>query len=270
MLMLSINYSCDQPDESLLPDEQVSENVSARLKALGFDVTNQAPLKLDGGYYIEGDIFLTDQDLAEMKPAVRIPQVEHYATTNLVKATVPKTISVFLPGLFDATYSAALDEALARYNAQGLGLTFVRVGSMSARPRIVFKRLPKGAEKKGILGSAGFPTSYGTPFGSIKMNSQLVTLYGLSVNGIATIMAHEIGHCIGFRHTDYFNRAISCGGAPANEGGSGVGANHIEGTPTGASLAEKSWMLACTDGGNRPFNAHDIIALKALYGLDEE
>lgn len=74
-----------------------------------------------------------------------------------------------------------------------------------------------------------------------------------------------MGHCIGFRHTDYFDRSISCGGSPSNEGTAGVGANLISGTPSGASLADASWMLSCTDGSNRPFNSDDVTALNFLY-----
>jgi hypothetical protein len=75
-----------------------------------------------------------------------------------------------------------------------------------------------------------------------------------------------MGHCIGFRHTDYFNRSISCGGSPVNEGpAEPIGANHIPGTPTGASLSAGSWMLSCTGGGNRPFNNDDKTALDYLY-----
>ena len=74
-----------------------------------------------------------------------------------------------------------------------------------------------------------------------------------------------MGHCVGFRHTDYFDRSISCGGSPSNQGTAGVGANHIPGTPTGATASKKSFMLACTDGGDRPFNADDKTALDYLY-----
>jgi len=82
----------------------------------------------------------------------------------------------------------------------------------------------------------------------------------------SSIIAHEIGHCVGFRHTDYFDRSISCGGSPANEGDAGVGANHVPGTPTGADLAGNgSYMLACTDGSNRPFTNADKTALDYLY-----
>lgn len=85
-----------------------------------------------------------------------------------------------------------------------------------------------------------------------------------NANYLATILAHELGHCIGFRHTDYMNRAYSCGGSPTNEGASTVGAVHIPGTPTTAD--PNSWMLACIGSGqNRPFNANDKTALNYLY-----
>ena len=98
------------------------------------------------------------------------------------------------------------------------------------------------------------------------MSGILESSYGLSTDGIATIIAHEMGHCIGFRHTDYFDRSISCGGGTSNEGDGGVGANHIPGTPTGADLqGNGSWMLACTDGSNRDFTNADVTALNYLY-----
>ncbi len=97
------------------------------------------------------------------------------------------------------------------------------------------------------------------------MSGVLESSYGLSTGGIATIIGHEMGHCIGFRHTDYFDRSISCGGSADNEGASTVGAVHIPGTPTGATLSAKSWMLACTDGSDRPFNNDDKTALDFLY-----
>ena len=84
------------------------------------------------------------------------------------------------------------------------------------------------------------------------------------MNYLATILAHEIGHCIGMRHTDFADRSYSCGGSPTNEGASTVGAVHIPGTPTGPD--PNSWMLACIGSGqNRPFNANDKVALNYLY-----
>ena len=167
-------------------------------------------------------------------------------------------------GGYSPAMIAGLDEAIARYNAENLLISFQRVTSSSGAD-IVMTRLSKRDERRGVLGSAGFPTASGDPYGEIKMSGVLESSYGLSTDGIATIIAHEMGHCIGFRHTDFFDRSISCGGSPSNEGDGGVGANHIPGTPTGASLSKQSWMLACTDGSNRDFNNDDKTALDYLY-----
>ncbi|MEP5445232.1 M57 family metalloprotease, partial [Ekhidna sp.] len=79
---------------------------------------------------------------------------------------------------------------------------------------------------------------------------------------LATTIAHEMGHCIGFRHTDYMDRSFSCGGSYANEGAAGIGANHIPGTPTAPENG--SWMLACSSG-DTPFSNNDKTALDYLY-----
>jgi hypothetical protein len=259
-------YSCEQSQDETALSTSVPDDVLAKLKDLGFNVTNHAPQRFEEGYLVEGDIYLTNKDILEMKASVRVPQVEQYSTNNLVKATTPRNIAVFIPNTsFSPTYIAALDEAISRYNAENLNLTFTRVDASYPRPTIVFRKLAASDENMGVLGAAGFPTSYGNPYGQIKMSSILETAYGLDVNGIATIMAHEIGHCIGFRHTDFFDRSISCGGWPYDEGDGGVGANHVPGTPTGATYEDLSWMLSCTDGGDRPFNSDDKTALSYLY-----
>jgi hypothetical protein len=89
--------------------------------------------------------------------------------------------------------------------------------------------------------------------------------YGTNPNVlyVGSVIQHEIGHCIGMRHTDYMDRSYSCGGTATNEGSAGVGAIQIPGTPSGPDA--NSWMLACSNGGNRTFNANDIIALNYLY-----
>ncbi|HEY5691555.1 MAG TPA: M57 family metalloprotease [Cyclobacteriaceae bacterium] len=267
-------YSCQEPAD--MNADQISDDVLGKLVSLGFNIYDQKPIRFDAGYLVEGDIYLTGNDLATMGQGKRIANVEQYSTNNLVTST-PRVITVYIPeessgggkgskggsSGFSATYVAAVDEAISRYNGQNLTLSMQRVTSSNAD--IVFTRLAKGDERRGILGSAGFPTSSGDPYGEIKMSGVLESTYRLSVNGIATIMAHEMGHCIGFRHTDYFDRSISCGGGLSNEGDGGVGANHIPGTPTGATLQAKSWMLACTDGGDRPFNNDDRTALDYLY-----
>jgi hypothetical protein len=76
---------------------------------------------------------------------------------------------------------------------------------------------------------------------------------------------HELGHCIGFRHSDYYNRSISCGGGPTNEGAADVGAVHLPGTPATAVM-NGSVMNSCFNLGSTPqWTASDVIALDCLY-----
>jgi hypothetical protein len=114
------------------------------------------------------------------------------------------------------------------------------------------------------LGSSGFPTKRGNPYGQVKMNTNQYA-YGTNPDPtyVGSVIQHEIGHCIGFRHTDYMDRSYSCGGSASNEGASNVGAVHIPGTPTGPDA--NSWMLACSNGKDRTFNANDKTALNYLY-----
>lgn len=274
-------FSCSE-QEPVAEDFSVPSDVVAKIAALGFDVENFVPQTFEGGYLVEGDIYLTDQSIAEMGPGNPIANKEQYSTDNLVNAGGGRVITIYAPeegsgggggkgkkgGGGGDGYSpamiAGLDLAIARYNAENLTISFQRVSNSSGAD-IVMTRLNKRDERRGVLGSAGFPTASGDPYGEIKMSGVLESSYGLSTAGIATIIAHEMGHCIGFRHTDYFNRSISCGGSPTNEGDGGVGANHIPGTPTGATLSKKSWMLSCADGGDRPFNNDDKTALDYLY-----
>ncbi|GAA4339957.1 M57 family metalloprotease [Flaviaesturariibacter amylovorans] len=255
--------SCKKDAKETTPVDGVSTEVLAQIKAAGF--STQDVKKVDEGYLVEGDIILTPDQLAGMPTTNNLiyANEEHYRTTNLVNSTSYPTIRVALnnsSSAHQAAFSAALDEAIRRYNALPLRIKFQRVTS-SANTTVVAYR-----EVSNTLGSAGFPTNSGAPYSQVRMNTyHYSTGTGTTnVNYIATIMAHELGHCIGFRHTDYMNRAYSCGGAYSNEGASTVGAIHISGTPTGASA--NSWMLACVGSGvNRPFTSADQTALNYVY-----
>lgn len=279
--LVFIAFSCEQ--DNFDARGEVPKEVIDQLYGMGF---NPDGIEIvEEGYRIERDIIIT-QDLLDSQPLdVRVPQAEQYRTTNVVNTGGSRDISVFIEvgtsggggggkgrgnrntssAAFPSTYDAALNEAISRYNSENLDLTFSRATSSNGAD-IVISRLSKRDERRGILGSAGFPTSAGNPFGSIRMSGVLETSYGLGVNGIATILAHEMGHCIGFRHTDYFDRSISCGGSTSNEGQAGVGAILIPGTPSGADLAGNgSWMLSCSDGSSRPFTNGDKTALSWMY-----
>ncbi|RSK51365.1 M57 family metalloprotease [Hymenobacter rigui] len=256
LAVASLSLSSCQEKANVEVKNEISESTMAQIKALGF--TTAGAQKVDGGVRVEGDILLTNEMLAS-KPdykVLRVGEDEQYRTTNLV-TRLPRTLTVTLIGSFPSAYVSAVDEAIRRYNAENLQLRFTRITSGTADLPITSQYL--GA---GVLGqSGGFPSG-GNPAPGFKLSPSVIN--STNVGYIATIMAHEMGHCIGLRHTDYFNRAYSCGGAASNEGASTVGAILIPGTPSGAD--PNSWMLACVGNGvSRPFNTNDRTALNYLY-----
>lgn len=246
-----VMVSCQQ-DESLISQE-VSQVTLDKISALGFGT--QDVQRVDGGYLVEGDIVLHEHDLegAAVKKHLNVGQAEQYRTTNLVNG--PRNITVSISGNnIPAAFSTSVNNALARYNAENLGLTFTRVASGGD---IVIRLV----NTRQYIASAGFPSG-GNPYNQISYARTYAS--GYSDGFMTTVVAHEIGHCIGFRHTDYMDRSYSCGGSTANEGASTVGAIHIPGTPTTADPG--SWMLACLGAStNRPFNNNDKTALSYLY-----
>ncbi|ALD20171.1 M57 family metalloprotease [Hymenobacter sp. DG25A] len=247
--------SCSEKTE--VAKDQVSPEAIAKIQSMGFSTQN---IQRDGdAYVVEGDIRLTDRDLAgaySNGKLMRVGEAEQYRTTNLVSA--PRAITLSLSSKMPASYGAVLDEVARRYNAQGLSLTFSRVASGGS----IVLNTASGS----YLASAGFPTADGQPYNSVKVNTRAIGTVSTTaqINYAATIIAHEVGHCIGFRHTDYMDRSYSCGGSVSNEGASTVGAILIPGTPSAAD--PNSWMLACIGSGqNRYFNANDVTALNYLY-----
>jgi len=248
-------FSCKKEGKPVTED--VPQSVKDQISALGFTAANAQ--KIDEGYLVEGDIIITPELLnsSPQTQFLRVGNEEQYRTTNLVKS-LPRTITVSLDRRIPSAYSAVLTEMVNRYNALNLQVHFQQVSSGG---RIVFK-VAHGS----YLASSGFPDAQGNPYPTVNVNTNAIGTGTSStfINFAATIFAHEVGHCIGFRHTDYMNRAYSCGGSPVNEGASNVGALLIPGTPSGPD--PNSWMLACIGANqNRPFNSNDRTALNYLY-----
>lgn len=256
LFIVSIAFTSCKKDNSNSSDA-ISQATLSKIYAQGFGTSNVQ--KTEEGYLVEGDIVLTEEFLNQTPTGnfLRIANNEQYRTTNLVSQN--RTITIALDSKLSAKagYTAALAEVANRYNALALTLTFQVVSSGA---NITF------VDGHGqYLASAGFPTG-GNPYGTVKVNSQTIGTGTSStfVNFLASILAHEAGHCIGMRHTDYMDRSYSCGGSYSNEGASTVGAILIPGTPAGPD--PNSWMLACVSRDqNRPFNANDKIALQYLY-----
>jgi len=210
---------------------------------------------VDGDVYVGGDALVTLAASQEMLQPGK-ESLEQYRTTNLVGSSVTK-ICVVPSSQFNSysTLSAGLDLAIANYNSQGLQFSMVR-GSAADCSATISARTTSGTG-----GSAGFPSG-GKPYGTINIG---VGLQNYSTDVSEHVITHELGHCIGFRHSDYYDRSISCGGAYSNEGASNVGAIHIPGTPTTATRGGSIMNSCFSSSESGEWSSSDRTALSYLY-----
>jgi len=221
--------------ESSVNDKEVSKEVIDKLNFLGFDTENY-PVRLHGDdYIVEGDMVFSSKELATIST-----DEKQRRSANLISCANARNIRVRnfilnrIPNA-EREFSAALRE----WNrVRGHIVRLVEVDSDHDILVSAVSNISGNAIGQGALPSNGEPGS------SILLNDDF---RNESRSFWKHVIIHELGHTLGFEHTD------------SNEG------TQIDGTP---NTDARSVMNTAVSPANTRLSRNDITALQALYGTN--
>ena len=250
LALVALSACSDAPTASRPADPARTEDLRALVTAAGF----RGDLVQDFGSYVlvEGDIRLTREELRAMRlPSSGDPRGPRfqYRTTNLVGSPKIQQIVVSLAGVTGTVWETPARDALAQWNA--ISGSYVKM--VEGSPADI--SISTTCTSSNVAAFASFPSG-GNPGATVYANS----CFGYSIGYSARLrnMVHELGHTIGFRHTNYTQQGETAGTD---------GAIQISGTPTsggdGSSVMNGGTALSTWAG----FSSYDQTATRNLYPL---
>jgi Dual-action HEIGH metallo-peptidase len=234
-----LGCSKDQTDKNNIPTN-AEDPVLADILQLGYKRADIAEEK--DRYIVQGDIIF-------YKKGSSSPGKVHteQARSPYLVAPAYRNIKVYLD---EAAFSSihpetVVESAMGSYNDLHTEINFSRVYN-AADADIQILNSPLG-----ICGQAGLPFSNGRPFDRIYISEYALNYYGFTSElQVLTLLIHELGHCIGLRHTDWQSQ----GEAPA------IPIPHVQGEDL------TSIMVAGICGStSNSFSPGDAWAVMSMY-----
>lgn len=253
VLALAALGACDGTRGTAAPEPaKQAEEIARLVEAMGFSSDG---VKDFGDYVlVEGDIMITKAQLRSATPRRTNDPMGprfQYRTTSLVGSPKVHQITVDLSGLAS---QPGWQEAAAQALTQWSGISDSYVRMVQGSPGDVTVTTECDPNRPDRVARARWPAG-GNPGSMIWVN--LCFAYSTTDAQKLHNMVHELGHTLGFRHTNW-----QSGGELTDS----MGAVHIPGTPTGSdngSVMNGGTALNSWAG----FSAADLYATRILYPL---
>jgi hypothetical protein len=265
--------------KTLSPEFKIALEI---LEKKGFDTKNYQVLNLPYGneQKVEKMISIENDCLFLIKDLVNESRNKHYSSDILLRNTIARELRIALKTdgstAISSQWQLAFNEAVDNWNAGSDITESYSHGLLTQTSFLNMRIVPEseshhitvsyvniiGAERT-VIAASGFPNIFGQAFRSIYVNRGFAG--ALSYSEIVFAATHELGHSIGLRHTNWFDRnsdGFSDISNPDDYEGIGPGLNHISSTPMG--LDPNSIMNAIVAPWVG-FDYYDSKSLRVLY-----
>lgn len=236
--------SCNNETITENPLDSVSKTDKQIISALGFDITSL----VDKGtfYVVEGDIMFEKKSLNEYNtPRLKQVRSSGALSRNIRNITVGVSNSLKVSG--KNHWLTEIQQAMNEWNNISPECGIIFRYTTEASPDIMISD-DGGILEDNWLAVGSYPKNY-KPGATIKINLDFWSGYTLTSSQKKYNMVHELGHCIGFMHTNWSHLGESTG-------------RPIPGTPNSGSNPDPNSVM----NGETPthswngFSKYDIIA----------
>ncbi len=249
-VLSGILFSCSK--NNVEPKSAESDPVLSYIKQLGY---RDSQIKDIGEEYLVDEDILFSKTSKPDESLLDKPKTEQYGTANYVGYNLQPNILVYVDPSMNS-YLSEINSAIAIWNSVANCRVKFTITSTAASAHIRIINNNLGA---GVCGAAYFPMN-GLPGALVRININQIA--GNSFAQRTRTIAHELGHCIGFRHTNWQSGEQQSG--VLSDNGAYFDAYHILGTPTGGDA--NSLMNAGQCGiGATTLSSYDILTVQFLY-----
>jgi len=233
-------FACSKDNVTAdVKSEDNTEKLVNYLETQGFK-KDKIVLKGDN-FILDGDVIISREEVekrvANDANPDRIPSGEHWRGAYLVSNTYNNNVRLYIDPAVPTAWRTAIQGAVNNWNA----VNGTRLGmSITTSATGVYTRVFMGFESANWIARAYLPTSNGRPGVSVEINSNYNSL---PASQKLFAITHELGHTIGFYHTNQ-TQGIFITGTPS------VDANSVM----------NSFVLNWAG-----FTAGDVLATQILY-----
>jgi hypothetical protein len=241
-----IFYSCESKIDNGINNsfEQKDDPLVAKLISMGF----RADMIEDKGdyYLVEGDISISKKELSLQKPTQAMTQYL-VSDSKIINVIVKADNSIPSSGVDNWRYE--IQQAINDWNSINGSKITMSYNESASNPDITIMS-DNGSLNDNVIAASEFPSSSGNPGWRIRINLDFLSNMTVSLSTKQYNIVHELGHCIGFRHTNWVSRgeenAVTVPGTPGDDPNSVMN----------GGTALYSW---------NGFSNYDISAAIALY-----